>query len=433
MNFHKTSIRYNRNAPIIPPFSDPWKERRGKAVAKENESSTNRHAALGPGEVQSHQKEIESSVLHPHGAPEGPWIPLRDPKVPKWLWERFLQFLEAQGSSAQQWIDLSPQPAKTDPLIPEVSVVLPVHNEAENLPVLYPRLSQVLKEAVPSHEIIFVDDGSTDPSPKQLYEFAGRDPHVTIVELSRNFGHQTAISAGLDYARGRGVIIMDADLQDPPEVLPEFIRKWKEGYDVVYAIRQERKEGLLKRAAYALFYRLWKRIANIPIPLDAGDFCIMDRRVVDLLKAMPERNRFIRGIRSWVGLKQVGLPYERQGRHAGRPSYTMMRLIYLALDGLVSFSYVPLRVITLLGFAVSLLSIVLAAFYVAKKLLLGLSPPGFATLTAAIFFLAGIQLITIGVIGEYVGRIFEEVKRRPLYIVRQVRRGSFHAHPHAQQ
>jgi dolichol-phosphate mannosyltransferase len=219
------------------------------------------------------------------------------------------------------------------------------------------------------------------------------------------------------------VIVMDADLQDPPEALPRFIDKWPEGHDVVYAVREQRKEIWLKRAAYALFYRLLQRVANIEIPLDAGDFCIMDRRVVDLLQGMPERNRFVRGIRSWVGLNQVGLAYERQARHAGRPKYTFTRLVYLALDGLVSFSYLPLRAITMLGFGVSLVSIVLAVFYVIQKLTVGLNPPGFATLIVAIFFLAGMQLITIGVIGEYVGRIFEEVKQRPLYVIRTVTRG----------
>jgi polyisoprenyl-phosphate glycosyltransferase len=241
-----------------------------------------------------------------------------------------------------------------------------------------------------------------------------------VVELARNFGHQVAISAGLDYARGAGVIVMDADLQDPPEVLPQFIAKWQAGHDVVYAIREQRKENWLKRAAYAAFYRILRRVANIDIPLDAGDFCIMDRRVVDLLVGMPERNRFVRGIRSWVGLDQVGLAYERHARHAGRPKFTFTRLIYLALDGLVSFSYIPLRVITVLGFGVSLISIILAIFYAIKRLTVGLSPPGFATITVAIFFLAGMQLTTIGVIGEYIGRIFEEVKQRPLYVVRRV-------------
>jgi dolichol-phosphate mannosyltransferase len=305
-------------------------------------------------------------------------------------------------------------------LRPEVSVVIPVFNEQENLPSLHARLTATLMSTGLRFEIIFVDDGSRDASVALLRGLAGDDPRVVVVELARNFGHQVAISAGLDHASGDGVMIMDADLQDPPEVLPQFIAKWREGHDVVYAIREQRKESWLKRAAYAAFYRLLQRVANIEIPLDAGDFCIMDRRVVDLLIGMPERNRFVRGIRSWIGLDQVGLAYERQARQAGKPKFTFTRLVYLALDGLVSFSYVPLRLITMLGFGVSLMSIVLAIFYAVKKLTVGLNPPGFATLTVAVFFLAGMQLMTIGVIGEYVGRIFEEVKRRPLYVVRRV-------------
>lgn len=310
-----------------------------------------------------------------------------------------------------------PQLARTSPTL---SIVLPVLNEQENLAMLCARLTRVLREVEPAYEIIFVDDGSRDDSPNLLRQFAAQDEHITVIELARNFGHQVAISAGLDHARGRAVIVMDADLQDPPEVLPQFIAKWREGHDVVYAIRERRKEGLLKRAAYTLFYRLLQRVANIHIPLDSGDFCIMDRRVVDLLVGMPERNRFVRGIRSWVGLDQVGLAYERQARYAGKPKYTFMRLTYLALDGLVSFSFIPLRMITIIGFGVSLISIILAIAYTIQKLTIGLSPPGFATTVVAIFFLAGMQLITIGVIGEYVGRIFEEVKRRPLYVVRRV-------------
>jgi dolichol-phosphate mannosyltransferase len=302
---------------------------------------------------------------------------------------------------------------------PMLSVVLPIYNEEENLPVLYERLVNTLNALDLSYELIFVDDGSDDHSHELLRQLAMQDARVTMVELARNFGHQVAISAGLDYSRGQGVIVMDADLQDPPESLPQFIAKWREGYDVVYAIRQHRKEGPLMRAAYAIFYRLWRRIANIEIPLDAGDFCIMDRRVVNLLAAMPERTRFVRGIRSWVGLRQTGLTYERHGRYAGSPKYTLWKLAGLALNGLVSFSYIPLRFITMLGFIVSAFSIVMAILYTIQKLTTGLNPPGFATLVVSIFFLAGIQLMTIGVIGEYVGRIFDEVKRRPLYVVRQ--------------
>lgn len=303
---------------------------------------------------------------------------------------------------------------------PDLSVVVPLYNEQDNIPVLYSRLQSVLKEIGKDYEMIFVDDGSGDKSLDRLHVLAAQDHRVTVVELARNFGHQVAITAGLDHARGNAVVVMDADLQDPPEVLPRLIAKWQEGHDVVYAIRQQRKEGWLKRAAYAVFYRFWRRVANIEIPLDAGDFCIMDRKVVNLLRSMPERNRFVRGIRSWIGLRQTGLPYERQARNGGRPKYTLGRLILLALDGLISFSHTPLRVASLLGLGISLLSFFLAGFYFFKKLTTGLSPPGFATLVVAIFFMAGIQLITIGVIGEYIGRIFDEVKRRPLYIVRRV-------------
>lgn len=303
---------------------------------------------------------------------------------------------------------------------PNLSIVVPVLNEQENLSELYARLVRSLESAEPDFEIIFVDDGSRDRSLEILTRLAHDNARVAVISFARNFGHQAAISAGLDQARGNAVIVMDADLQDPPEVLAQFIAKWREGYDVVYAIRSHRKEGWFKRTSYAAFYRLLQRVANINIPLDAGDFCIMDRRVVELLNDMPERNRFVRGIRSWIGLNQVGLTYERAARHAGETKYSYGRLITLALDGLVSFSYVPLRVISIVGIVISILSILLALIYTAQKVFWGLSPPGFPTTIVAIFFLAGIQLITIGVIGEYVGRIFEEVKRRPMYVVRQV-------------
>jgi dolichol-phosphate mannosyltransferase len=303
---------------------------------------------------------------------------------------------------------------------PELSVVIPVYNEEENIPVLYDRLLRALEGAAIDFEIVFVDDGSCDQSIAKLNEITAADKRVTLVELARNFGHQVAITAGLDFARGKAVAVMDADLQDPPEVLPAFVAKWREGHEVVYAIRARRPETWFLRASYAGFYRLLRRVANVEIPLDAGDFCVMDRRVVDLLKSMPERNRFVRGIRSWVGFSQVGLPFERHARHAGASKYTFGRLTLLALDGLFSFSYVPLRIITVLGMSVSFLSMLLAIFFFVKKLVYGLNPPGYASLIVSIFFLAGIQLITLGVIGEYVGRIFEEAKRRPMYILRRV-------------
>jgi dolichol-phosphate mannosyltransferase len=326
----------------------------------------------------------------------------------------------ASDSEEKIFLDAKTNAPAQDAPAPEISIVIPVYNEVENIVVLYNRLVSVLEEAAVDFEIVFVDDGSKDESVKCLNELGASDKRVIIVELARNFGHQVAITAGLDFARGRAVIVMDADLQDPPDVLPKFIEKWREGHDVVYAIREHRKEGWLKRTSYKVFYRLMRRVSNIEIPLDAGDFCVMDRRVVDLLKTMPERSRFVRGIRSWVGFSQVGLPFERHARHAGRSKYTVGRLMLLALDGLISFSYVPLRVITALGLSVSVISLLLAIFFFVKKLLYGLSPPGYASIIVSIFFLAGIQLITLGVIGEYVGRIFEEAKRRPMYVLRRV-------------
>ncbi len=303
---------------------------------------------------------------------------------------------------------------------PIVSIVLPVYNEEENVQEVYRRITQVMEGEQAEYEIVFVDDGCSDRTPEILRNIARTSPRVRLVELARNFGHQIAISAGLDHALGAAVVVMDADLQDPPEVLPQLITKWREGFEVVYAVRERRPENWFKRLAYASFYRILARIAEIEIPLDSGDFCIMDRRIVDLLKAMPERNRFIRGIRSWVGLRQTGLAYARDPRRAGTPKYSLWKLIVLALDGFVSFSRAPLRVASLSGFAISLISVAMAVFYVVKRLTTGLNPAGFATLAVAIFFLSGIQLITIGVMGEYIGRIYDEVKQRPLYVIKSI-------------
>ena len=358
-----------------------------------------------------------------HEAAPLPTIPTSDPDAALAFCQalaRVVAVPQPAGAVGVRPLDPIATLPQTVMLEPDLSVVIPVYNEEDNLPQLYARLTTVLEGTGLHHEIVFVDDGSRDSSIDYLRALVEQDRRVHVVELARNFGHQVAISAGLDHSRGQGVIVMDADLQDPPEVLPQFIAAWREGRDVVYAIREERKESWPKRAAYAAFYRLLKRVANIDIPLDAGDFCIMDRKVVDLLGKMPERNRFVRGIRSWVGFNQVGLAYERHARHAGKPKYTFSKLVYLALDGLISFSYLPLRLITMIGFGVSLLSLFLAVFYSIKKLAFGLHPPGFATLVVAIFFLAGIQLVTMGVIGEYLGRVFEEVKGRPLYVVRKV-------------
>lgn len=314
----------------------------------------------------------------------------------------------------------STDPPATDIMVDTVvSVILPVYNEEANLGEIYRRLSCVLEQLTPAYEILFIDDGSRDGSVKAIRDLHALNPRVKLVRLARNFGHQTAVSAGIDYAVGQAVAIMDADLQDPPEVLPQFIAKWREGYEVVYAIRQKRKENIFKRISYALFYRLLQRLAAIDIPLDSGDFCVMDRRMVDQLKAMPERNRFVRGMRAWAGYRQIGLEYERDRRYAGEVKYTMRKLIKLALDGLISFSHVPLRVATLMGFTVSAVAFVLAGWTLYKKLSHPEFIAGFSTIVIAITLLGGVQLLTLGIIGEYIGRIFDEVKQRPLYTVQE--------------
>lgn len=302
----------------------------------------------------------------------------------------------------------------------ELSVVIPAYNEEANLPELYRRLTATLGECVASYELIFVNDRSRDGTLSLLRQLNAQDNRVKIVSLARNFGHQMALSAGLDFARGQIVAVMDADLQDPPEVLPLFIGKLREGFEVVYAVREKRKEHILKRAAYRSFYLILRAIARIDIPLDSGDFCVMDRRVVDLIRNFPERVRFLRGLRSWVGFRQVGLAYERDRRFAGSSKYTFGRLVKLALDGLVSFSDLPLRLASFLGFGVAGVSILLGLYYLAKRLISGLGPAGFPTLIIAMLFLGGAQLITIGILGEYIGRILDEVKQRPLYIVEEV-------------
>ena len=311
-----------------------------------------------------------------------------------------------------------PVPPAAEPA-PRISVVLPVYNESENLPELTRRLHAVLEALGDSYEVIYVDDGSQDGTSGILGSLHATDPHIRVIRLSRNFGHQAAISAGIDHARGDVLVVMDADLQDPPEEIPNLLAHWQQGYHVVYAIRHQRKEGLLKRSAYGFFYRSLHQVANIDIPLDAGDFCALDRQVADVLRSMPERNRFIRGIRSWIGFRQIGVPYNRAARHAGKPKYGLFKLTRLALDGFFSFSYLPLRLASLVGLVVSIAGFILAVWTIYKRLVLPEFPSGFATIVVGMMFLGGIQLLALGVIGEYVGRIFDEVKQRPLYIVRE--------------
>ena len=307
-----------------------------------------------------------------------------------------------------------------------ISIVIPVFNEEENIPTLVTRLSKVLDEIKDDYEVVFVNDGSRDSTLELLRRANKQHPQFRYISFTRNFGHQTAVSAGLAHVRGDVVAVMDADLQDPPEVLDRFIAKWREGYDVVYAIRTNRKEGILKRACYWSFYRLLKQLSSIDIPLDSGDFCIMDRKVVDALNKLPERNRFVRGLRTWVGYKQVGVPYDRDARNAGEVKYTFSKLLRLALDGIISFSYRPLQIIGVFGFTIAACSFLAACVFLFLSAfdipVLGHSPrevPGTTTLTLAIFFLSGVQLLSLGVIGEYIGRIFDEVKQRPSWLIEE--------------
>lgn len=300
---------------------------------------------------------------------------------------------------------------------PRLTIVVPVHNEASNLPELFSRLTAVLTAENLTYEIIIVNDGSTDESLALLRKFHARDPRLKVINLARNFGHQVAISAGLDHARGEGIVLMDADLQDPPEVIPDFLRKWDEGYQVVYGTRRKRKENVFKRSAYAVFYRLLRQVSDIEIPLDTGDFSLIDARVADVMRTMPERARFVRGLRSWVGFRQIGIEYPRSSRHSGEPKYTFSKLMRLALDGLLSFSILPLRLAVYLGLSIAAVSFLAAFYYLWGRLMSDLAIPGFATTIIVVLFLGGVQLVTLGIVGEYLGRVYEEVKARPLYVV----------------
>jgi glycosyltransferase involved in cell wall biosynthesis len=302
---------------------------------------------------------------------------------------------------------------------PRLSIVVPVHNEAENLPELHARLTTVLAELGVPYEIIVIDDGSTDGSLQLLREIHAKDAHLKVVNLARNFGHQVAISAGLDFAHGEGVVMMDADLQDPPDMIPEFVRKWNEGYQVVYGTRRERKENIFKRTAYALFYRLLRQVSAVEIPLDSGDFSLIDVRVADVMRSMPERARFVRGLRSWVGFRQIGIEYPRSSRHSGEPKYTFGKLMKLALDGLLSFSMLPLRLAAYAGLSIAAVSFLAAMYYLWGRLMSDKTIPGFATTIIVVLFLGGVQLVTLGIVGEYIGRMYEEIKARPLYVVRE--------------
>jgi polyisoprenyl-phosphate glycosyltransferase len=305
-----------------------------------------------------------------------------------------------------------------------LSVAIPVHNEESVLPELLPRLVAVVDHiAGGPHEFVFVDDGSTDGTRELLESAARKDPRIVVVVLSRNFGHQAALSAALDNVSGDAVVVMDADLQDAPEDIPAFIEKFREGYDVVYAQRIKRKEPWWLRLCYKVFYRLISALSDVRLPLDAGDFGLMSRRVVRLIRSMPEHHRYLRGLRGWVGFRQIGIHVERDARYAGKSKYTSLRLFKLAFDGILAFSVVPIRAAAILGLVAIGLSGSYTVYSAWVRLVLHRSPQGFAAIITVVTFLSGVQLLFLGVIGEYVGRVFEELKARPIYVVSKVIRG----------
>ena len=302
--------------------------------------------------------------------------------------------------------------------LPDLGIVVPLYNEEEVFDELRTRLQLLLgRMAMLRVEVVLVDDGSRDRTPALIAELCRADARFRGILLSRNFGHQVAVSAGLQHVRGQYVAIIAGDLQDPPEILPDMLEKWREGYDVVYGVRRQRKESAIKRGCYWLFYRLMRKLSPQEIPLDAGDFCMMNARVVRLINDMPERHRFLRGMRAWTGFRQVGFPYERQPRAAGSPKYTFAKLVRLALEGIFTFSEVPLRLATYLGLLVAGASLLWAAVIIFWRLFLDDSLPGYASIATGVFFLGGVQLLCLGILGEYIGRIHSEVKGRPLFVV----------------
>jgi len=320
---------------------------------------------------------------------------------------------------------MSANQATDDPLL---SVVVPLYNEEGNVAALLARICAIVATLpdVPSYEIVLVNDGSSDGTAAAIRDEMTRRPNIVLVELSRNFGHQIAATAGIETARGSAVVLMDGDLQDPPELIAAFLAKWREGYDVVYAVRRTRKgESAFKLLTARIFYRTIRRLTRVSIPVDTGDFRLMSRRVVEALKRSPERHRFLRGLVSWVGFKQTGIDYDRDERRSGETKYPFTKMVSFAIDGITSFSDVPLRFASYVGFGASAVALILAITIAALKIL-NINPPqferGWASTITAVLFLGGVQLISLGILGEYIGRIYDEVKGRPLYFITDIER-----------
>jgi dolichol-phosphate mannosyltransferase len=300
------------------------------------------------------------------------------------------------------------------------SIVAPVFNEVGSLPELYRRVRQVMEGLGETWELILIDDGCTDGSTQAMAALAAEDEHVRPLYFARNFGHQIAVTAGLDNSRGEAAVVIDADLQDPPEVIPELVAKWREGYEVVYAVRKEREgETWFKRVTASTFYRVIYRITDVRIPVDTGDFRLLDRQVVDTLNQMRERHRFLRGMASWVGFRQAGVPYKRAARFTGMTKYPFRKMLRLALNAVTGFSYFPLQIATYLGFVSAGISALAIPVVIILRLLGSRAFTGQATTLIAVLFLGGVQLISLGILGEYIGRLYDEAKARPLYILRR--------------
>jgi len=303
---------------------------------------------------------------------------------------------------------------------PTFSIIAPIFNEKDNLPVLIARIRDVMETTGEPWELILVDDGSTDGSTELIRSLAQQEPRIRSVIFSRNFGHQIAVTAGWDYSRGQAVVVIDADLQDPPEVILELITRWREGYEVVYAVRTEREgESRLKLITASLFYRIIYKMTDVNIPLDVGDFRLLDRKVVNILVKMREHHRFLRGMSAWVGFRQIGVPYKRAARYAGHTKYPYRKMILLAINAITGFSYLPLRIATYLGFIAASIGIITIPFFIIGQVM-GLHANLGQTITLiVVLFMGGVQLISLGILGEYIGRLNEEAKGRPLYIVRE--------------
>lgn len=301
-----------------------------------------------------------------------------------------------------------------------ISIVVPAYNEEDSLPLFHKRISDVLKKITENYEIVYVNDGSTDRTLAVMHELFSEDHHVAIVDLSRNFGKELALTAGLDFAKGNAVVVIDADLQDPPELIPDLVRRWQEGYDVVYAKRIARDgESAFKKLTSYLFYRVMHILSSVEIPQDTGDFRLISRRALDALKTLRESNRFMKGLFAWVGFPQISVEYNRAKRVAGKTKWNYWRLWNFALEGITSFTTAPLKLAIYIGFLVSLTAFIYAVFVITRTLLFGDSVAGYPSLMAVILFLGGVQLFTLGIIGEYLSRTFSETKNRPLYVVKE--------------